>query len=115
MTSIKENVKLSTEKKDLESRGMILCGLCQNEMKKIPNDSIDLTVTSPPYDNIRDYKGYCFEKEDFVNIVKELYRVTKNGGVVVWVVGDSTIKGSESGTSLDSQVLWMVDLNCMIQ
>ena len=108
MTSIKENVKLSTEKKDLESRGMILCGLCQNEMKKIPSDSIDLTVTSPPYDNIRDYKGYCFEKEDFVNIVKELYRVTKNGGVVVWVVGDSTIKGSESGTSF-RQALGFMD------
>lgn len=49
------NMKISTKENDLESRGMILCGLCQDEMKKIPNDYndyIDLTVTSPPYDNI---------------------------------------------------------------
>lgn len=58
--------------------------------------SIDLTVTSPPYDNLRKYKGYNF---NFEEIAKELYRVTKNGGVVVWVVGDATIKGSETGTS----------------
>jgi len=55
-----------------------------------------LTVTSPPYDNLRDYKGYSF---DFASIAKELYRVTKQGGVVVWVVGDATINGSETGTS----------------
>jgi len=69
---------------------------CLNTMGKMPNDFIDLTVTSPPYDNLRDYNGYVF---DFENIAKELYRVTKNGGVVVWVVGDATINGSETGTS----------------
>jgi site-specific DNA-methyltransferase (adenine-specific) len=53
-------------------------------------------VTSPPYDNLRDYKGYVF---DFETIAKELYRVTKEGGVVVWVIGDSVKKGNESGTS----------------
>ena len=99
MASITENFKLSTEKKDLESKGIILCGLCQEEMGKIPNDSVDLTVTSPPYDNIRDYKGFCFEEGDFKKIVKELFRVTKKGGVVVWVVGDAVMKGSETGTS----------------
>jgi len=57
---------------------------------------IDLTITSPPYDNLRNYNGYSF---DFKSIAKELFRVTKDGGVVVWIVGDATIKGSETGTS----------------
>ena len=74
----------------------ILQGDCVETMSKIPDNSIDLTVTSPPYDDLRIYNGYSF---DFENTAKELYRITKDGGVVVWVVGDSTIKGSESGTS----------------
>lgn len=74
----------------------ILQGDCIKIMKKMPDNSVDLTVTSPPYDDLRTYNGYSF---DFENTAKELYRITKDGGVVVWVVGDSTIKGSESGTS----------------
>jgi len=58
--------------------------------------SIDLTVTSPPYDNLRNYKGYKFE---FENMADELFRVTKKGGIVVWVVGDKIIKGNKSLTS----------------
>lgn len=58
--------------------------------------SVDLTVTSPPYDNLRDYQGYEFRFED---IAKGLYRVTKRGGVVVWVVGDKIVKGSRTMTS----------------
>lgn len=69
---------------------------CVQGMKLLDNCSIDLTVTSPPYDNLRSYKGFLF---DFENTAKELYRITKSGGVVVWVVGDATIKGSETGTS----------------
>jgi len=69
---------------------------CLDTMARIPDNFIDLTVTSPPYDDLRTYKGYSF---DFESIAKELFRVTKNGGVVVWVVGDATIKGSETGTS----------------
>lgn len=65
-------------------------------LKRISDNTIDLTVTSPPYDDLRNYKGYSF---DFESIAKELYRATKKGGVVVWVVGDKTHKGSESGTS----------------
>jgi DNA modification methylase len=65
-------------------------------MRLLDDNSIDLTVTSPPYDNLRNYNGYNF---DFENVAKELYRTTKLGGVVVWVVGDATIKGSETGTS----------------
>jgi site-specific DNA-methyltransferase (adenine-specific) len=71
----------------------------ENALKNLPSNSIDLTVTSPPYDDIRDYKGYSFSDTVVNNIISELFRVTKSGGVVVWVVGDATIKGSETGTS----------------
>ncbi|MBA4542026.1 site-specific DNA-methyltransferase [Thermoactinomyces daqus] len=71
----------------------------------VPDDSIDLTVTSPPYDNLRTYNGFSF---DFEVLAHELYRVTKPGGVVVWVVGDATIKGSETGTSF-RQALYFKD------
>ena len=84
----------------------IICGDCVEIMKDIPDNSIDLTITSPPYDNLRDYKGYHF---DFENIAKELFRITKNGGVVVWVVGDATIKGSETGTSF-KQALYFKEI-----
>ncbi len=69
---------------------------CVEGMKKLPNDCIDLVVTSPPYDDLRDYKGYKF---DFENIAKELYRITKKGGIVVWVVGDKIKNGNKSLTS----------------
>jgi DNA modification methylase len=65
-------------------------------LKTLPSESIDMTLTSPPYDNLRSYKGYSF---DFEAIAQELYRLTKPGGVVVWVVGDETVDGSETGTS----------------
>ena len=69
---------------------------CLSTMARMPDNFCDLVLTSPPYDNLRDYKGYSF---DFESIAKELYRVTKVGGVVVWVVGDSTVNGSETLTS----------------
>lgn len=69
---------------------------CLEGLKLLDDNSIDLTVTSPPYDNLRTYNGYSF---DFENIAKELYRTTKDGGIVVWVVSDATVKGSETGTS----------------
>ena len=76
-------------------------GDCLEHLRRLDSDSIDLTVTSPPYDNLRTYNGninqWNFEK--FQSIAKELFRVTARGGVVVWVVGDATIKGSETGTS----------------
>lgn len=74
----------------------IVAGDARILARKIPDESVDLTVTSPPYDNLRVYKGYQF---DFSSIAHELYRVTKPGGVVVWVVGDATVDGSETGTS----------------
>lgn len=61
---------------------------------------VDLTVTSPPYDNLRTYNGTCDWNFDiFKHVAHCLYEITKEGGVVVWVVSDATIKGSETGTS----------------
>lgn len=71
-------------------------GDCLELMKQIEDKSIDLVVTSPPYDNLREYKGYTF---NFEGIAKELFRIIKDGGVVVWVIGDVTKDGDESGTS----------------
>ena len=81
-------------------------GDCLEVLKTIPDKTIDLTVTSPPYDNLRTYNGYSF---NFDGIAQELYRVTKDGGVVVWVVGDATINGSETGTSF-KQALYFKEI-----
>lgn len=69
---------------------------CVELMKSMPNEYVDLTVTSPPYDDIRDYNGYNFH---YTNIATELFRITKKGGVVVWVVGDKIKDGNKSLTS----------------
>ena len=84
----------------------VIHGNCIDVMATFPDNYIDLTVTSPPYDNLRDYNGYDF---DFEGIAKQLYRITKDGGVVVWVVGDATIRGSETGTSF-RQALYFKDI-----
>jgi DNA modification methylase len=78
----------------------LIQGDCLIEMKNIPDNNIDLTVTSPPYDNLRTYNN-SLEWGEYIwkPIIQELYRITKSGGVVIWVVGDATIKGSETGTS----------------
>lgn len=65
-------------------------------MTKLQSETIDLTVTSPPYDDLRTYTGFSW---DFEGTAKQLYRVTKPGGVVVWIVNDATVNGSETGTS----------------
>jgi len=79
-------------------------GDCIELMKEFDKNSIDLTVTSPPYDNLRSYGGYCIH---FEQLIQELYRITKSGGVVVWVVGDATINGSETGTSFKHALEFM--------
>ena len=78
---------------------------CVAGMNLLDDECIDLTVTSPPYDNMRTYNGFTW---DFEATAKELYRVTKQGGVVVWIVGDATINGSETGTSF-RQALYFMD------
>lgn len=79
---------------------------CLDTMSYMPDNFIDLTITSPPYDNLRTYNGYDF---DFESIAKELYRITKKGGVIVWIVGDATVKGSETGTSF-KQALYFKEI-----
>lgn len=84
----------------------IILGDCFEVLKDIPDDFIDMTLTSPPYDNLRTYNGSLeWGEHIWKPIIQELYRVTKIGSVAVWVVGDATIKGSETGTSF-KQALW---------
>jgi DNA modification methylase len=83
-------------------------GDCVQGMQSLPAESIDLVVTSPPYDNLRTYNGtldWSFEK--FQEIAAELNRVLKPGGVIVWVVGDATVKGSETGSSFRQALHFM--------
>ena len=86
----------ATHRRVAEYENKIHTADCVAFMKKMRPSSVTLTVTSPPYDNLRDYKGYEF---DFSGIAKGLYRITKPGGVVVWVVGDKIVKGSRTLTS----------------
>lgn len=79
---------------------------CLITMDWMPDNHVDLTVTSPPYDNMRQYKGYSFP---FQEIANSLYRITKKGGVLVWVVADQTYKGSESGSSF-KQALYFKEI-----
>ena len=77
---------------------------CLDYLKSLPDNSIKFTLTSPPYDDIRDYNGYSFPFED---IAKELWRTTKVGGVIAWNVADATVKGSETGTSMRQALFFM--------
>ena len=79
---------------------------CLITLGRLPDNCIQATITSPPYDDLRKYQGYSF---DFDSIAKELFRVTKESGVVVWVVGDATKNGSESGSSF-RQALRFIEL-----
>jgi len=85
----------------VKAKYKLIRGDCLEVMKKIPDGFVDLTVTSPPYDNLRSYNGNNEQWSESVwkGIIRGLYRVTAIGGVVVWVVNDATIKGSETGTS----------------
>ncbi len=93
-------IKLPQYKEIEEQRELplneIICGDAIDVMKTFPSNSIDLVVTSPPYDELRNYKGYNF---DFEGIANGLFRVIKKGGVLVWVVGDKIKKGNKSLTS----------------
>ena len=91
----------------------IICGDCIDLMRDLlPDNCIDLSVTSPPYDNIRSYEGYI-SYFDFEAIAEQIYRVTAPGGVVVWVVSDQTKDFSESGTSF-KQALHFKDLGFLL-
>lgn len=89
-----------------EFENKIINGNCVDVMMSFPDSSVDMVITSPPYDSLRNYKGFSFE---FEKIANQLYRITKDGGVVVWVVNDATVNGSESGTSF-KQALYFKEI-----
>ena len=84
----------------------LIQGDCLDVLPTLEQGSIDLVVTSPPYDNLRNYNNSLdWNFEIFKNIANELYKVVKDGGIIVWIVNDATVKGSETGTSF-SQALY---------
>ena len=83
---------------------------CITGMQEMDENMVDLCVTSPPYDDLRTYNDSSkWDFEVFKEVAKGLYRVMKVGGVIVWVVGDAVIKGSETGSSF-RQALYFMDL-----
>ena len=92
------------------SEQKIIQGDCLEVMKTFADKSFDLVVTSPPYDNLRTYNSSLVWGEHvWKPVIQELFRVIKDGGVIVWVVGDATIKGSETGTSF-KQALYFKEI-----
>ena len=87
----------------------LLHGDCLELMKDIPDKSIDLTVTSPPYDNLRSYNGNNdkWNASVWKSVITDLFRITKDGGIVVWIVADATVNGSETGTSFRQALFFM--------
>ena len=75
----------------------LFCGDNCDVLGSLPKESVDLVVTSPPYDDLRTYGGHSW---DFYGVAWQLKRVLKPGGVIVWVVNDASVDGSETGTSL---------------
>lgn len=69
-------------------------------------EPVDMVLTSPPYDELRDYKGFVFDFETIARRI--LYRLV-DGGVIVWIVGDQVMDGSESGTSF-KQALYFKEI-----
>lgn len=93
----------------METLTKLISGDCLKEMRKMDDNIIDLTVTSPPYDDLRPYKGNLkWGKDVWEPVLDQLYRITKKGGCVVWVVGDASVKGGETGTSF-KQALYAID------
>lgn len=89
--------------------GQFLHGDCLELMREIPDGSVDMVMTSPPYDNLRTYNGMPpFTFDVFRPIADQLARVLKPGGVIVWNVADATVNGSETGSSF-RQALYFKD------
>lgn len=80
---------------------------CIDTMKRMPDGYVDLVVTSPPYDNLRSYGGIKWNFAIFMNVAINLYRIINDGGVLVWIVSDATINGSETGSSLKQALYFM--------
>lgn len=84
----------------------LILGDCCEKLKEVSDNSVQLTITSPPYDNLRTYGGYY--EFDFENLAKEIYRVTKLNGILVWIVGDETKNFCESLSSF-KQAFYFVE------
>ncbi|MDW8236489.1 MAG: site-specific DNA-methyltransferase [Bacteroidia bacterium] len=87
----------------------IIVGDCLEILPQIPSETIDLVLTSPPYDDLRDYGTSNFDFAKFKKVAQELQRVLKSGGVIVWITADATIDGSETGTSF-RQALFFIEI-----
>lgn len=81
----------------------IILGNCVDVLDGLDDESVDAFITSPPYDNLRDYNGYSFPFEE---IATKMYQKLAKGGVIVWVVGDAVIKGSETGSSFRQAIFF---------
>lgn len=81
----------------------VLQGDCVERMQEIPDGSVQLCVTSPPYDQLRTYGGFTW---DFEKTAKQLYRILCDGGIVCWNVGDSVVDGSETLTSAKQKIFF---------
>ena len=81
----------------------IILGNCVKVMDQLEDESVDAFITSPPYDQLRNYNGYSFPFED---IARKMYQKLAQGGVIVWVVGDAVLKGSESGSSFRQAIFF---------
>lgn len=98
------------KKLSIGENSTLFCGNSKDILGQIPSTSVDMVLTSPPYDDMRAYNNQeAFTFDDFKIIANGLARVLKNGGVIVWVVGDAVIKGSESGTSF-KQALYFKEI-----
>ena len=86
----------------------IYCMDCIDGMKKLPNNSVDLIVTSPPYDQVRDYKGNL--SFDLHATGKEIFRILKDGGIAVVVIQDQTKDFGKSLTSFKTAIDWCDNL-----
>ena len=93
----------------MQDLNKIYLGDSETVLKGIPNNTVDMVITSPPYDNLRKYNGIgdTWNHKKFQAIANELFRVLKDGGVIVWVVNDKTEKGSETGTSFKQALYFM--------
>jgi len=86
----------------------IYLGDCLEIMKSFPDESVDCIITSPPYDNLRQYnKTLLWNNEIWEKTILEFFRIIKQGGIVVWIVGDAVINGSETGSSFRQALFFL--------
>lgn len=99
-----ENImKKEISLKDMNILNTIVCGDAVEVLRRLPDNCIDLVVTSPPYDDLRVYNGFSV---DLHSVGQELYRVVKDGGIVAMVIQDSTKDFGKSLTSFRTIVDW---------